>query len=380
MLGSEWLDVGVLLLCLALASYLALVRRSRRGMFVLTVFCLGYFGFVRRGCVCAVGSFQNVAEALFNPAVAMPAAVLCFFVLPLLFALLFGRVFCAAVCPLGAIQELVAWRPRRLPRWATECLRIVPRVFLAVAVLLAATSTAYLVCRKDPFVSLFRLSGPLPSIVAGLAFLAVGVFVARPYCRFVCPYGVLLAWMSRLSWRHVGVTPDECVVCGLCEDACPVDAIEPATAKQTGETRQQGARGLLVAMLLTPVLIGLGAWSGAALGKPLAQFHEDSELTRQLAAEDEGAAATVLTVAFRNGPRSRSELAEDLAAREARLSRGGRWVGAFIGLVVGLRLISLRVRWKHDDYEPDRADCVSCARCFRSCPRQRMREKAETDD
>lgn len=373
---GEWLDVSVLVLALALAAYLILVRRSRRGVFWLTVFSLIYFGFVRQGCVCAVGSFQNVAEALFNPGVTVPASVLCFFALPLLAALLFGRVFCAAVCPLGAIQELVSWRPRRLPAWATECLRVMPRVFLGVAVLLAATSTAYLVCRKDPFIGLFRMSGPLLSLLVGAGILALSVFVARPYCRFVCPYGVLLAWLSRLSWRHVTITPDDCVVCGLCADVCPVDAILPATADRTHETRTQGMRGLAFALVLLPVLVAGGAWAGSALGKPLLLLHEDGILAAQLAAEDAGAAPTVDTDSFHNGPRSREELDQDVALRLARLTVGGRWVGAFLGLVIGLRLVSLRIRWKRDGFEPDRADCVSCGRCFASCPRQRQQERA----
>lgn len=373
---GEWLDVGVLALALALTAYLALVRRSRRGLFWLTAFSLVYFGFVKQGCVCSVGSFQNVAEALFNPGVAVPASILCFFALPLLAALLFGRVFCAAVCPLGAAQELVAWRPYRLPRWATECLWIVPRIMLGLGVLLAATGTAYLVCRKDPFVALFRFSGPLPTVLVGLGLLAVGVFVARPYCRFVCPYGVLLSWMSRLSWRHLTITPDDCVVCGLCTDACPVDAILPATAERTQETRPQGQRGLVFALVLLPILVAGGAWAGGFLGKPLLKLHEDALLADQLAAEDAGAKATVDTDAFRNGPRTREQLDNDLARRRVRLTTGGHWFGAFLGLVIGLRLVSLRIRWKRAGFEPDRADCVSCGRCFASCPRQRQRERA----
>lgn len=372
--AGEWLDVSVLVLTLALAAYLILVRRSRRGVFWLTCFCLAYFGFVRQGCVCAVGSFQNVAEALFNPGVAVPASVLAIFALPLLAALLFGRVFCAAVCPLGAIQELVSWRPQRLPRWATECLGFIPRVLLGLSVLLAATGTAYLVCRKDPFVALFRFSGPLPAVLFGIGLLALGVFVARPYCRFVCPYGVLLAWASRLSWRRVAITPDECVVCGLCEGSCPVDAILPATAERSDEARPQGVRGLVWALVLLPLLVGFGSWSGGALGRPLVRLHEDGLLVEQLAAEEAGAPATVATVAFRDGGRTREQLQEDVAHRQARLSRGGRWLGAFVGFLVGLRLIGLRIRWKRTDFEPDRAECVACARCYSTCPRQRIWE------
>ena len=64
---AEWLataDVAVLAGCLALAAYLVLRRRSRRGVYLLTVASLLYFGFYRHGCICPVGSIQNVALAV----------------------------------------------------------------------------------------------------------------------------------------------------------------------------------------------------------------------------------------------------------------------------------------------------------------------------
>ena len=45
----EYLDVAVLVLALALASWLALRGRSRRTIFLVTVFTVIYFGFYRRG-------------------------------------------------------------------------------------------------------------------------------------------------------------------------------------------------------------------------------------------------------------------------------------------------------------------------------------------
>ncbi|MDK1032213.1 MAG: 4Fe-4S ferredoxin, partial [Planctomycetia bacterium] len=94
----EYLDVGVLLASLAIASYLVLRHRSRRWIFVLMVFCLAYFGFWRQGCICPVGSLQNVVLALSDSDYSIPLVVLAFFFLPLVFTLFFGRVFCAAVC------------------------------------------------------------------------------------------------------------------------------------------------------------------------------------------------------------------------------------------------------------------------------------------
>ena len=49
------------------------------------------------------------------------AAVIAIFALPLVFTLFFGRSFCASVCPLGAVQELVAVRPVQVPAVDRSC-------------------------------------------------------------------------------------------------------------------------------------------------------------------------------------------------------------------------------------------------------------------
>ena len=75
----EYIDTGVLLASLALATYLVFRRRSRRGIFALMLFSLIYFGFFRKGCVCSIGAIQNVVLTAFDPAYAVPIAVLIFF-------------------------------------------------------------------------------------------------------------------------------------------------------------------------------------------------------------------------------------------------------------------------------------------------------------
>ena len=47
---------------------------------------------------------------------------------------------------------------------------------------------------------------------------------------------------------------------------------------------------------------------------------------------------------------------------------GGMLFGAFLGLVFGGRLIGLTLRRRRSGYEPDRGECLSCGRCFASCP------------
>ncbi len=112
----EVVDVVVLAIALGLSALCAIKWRSRKGIFAVMLACLAYFGFYRHGCVCAVGSIQNVVDALFDSSIALPWTIVAICILPLLAAMLWGRVFCGGVCPLGAVQELVSWFPQRLPR------------------------------------------------------------------------------------------------------------------------------------------------------------------------------------------------------------------------------------------------------------------------
>ena len=369
------LDVAVLAAALGAAAWLVLRKRSRSGVLLLTVFAVLYFGFWRRGCVCPVGATQNVAVALFDGGASIPWVVIVFFLLPLLAALLFGRVFCAAVCPLGAIQDLVALRPRPVPDWIAAVLGLFPYLFLGGAVYLAVMGAGYIVCRYDPFVALFRLSGPFALLVLGALMLGIGVFYARPYCRFVCPYAVLLGWLSRFARRHATITPDECINCRLCEEACPFGAIRKPTPQGPPEERARGVRRIALLLVLLPLLAGAGGWAVAAAHMPISRAHPAVRLLDRLQAENAGAVegTTIESDAFRETGRTREELRREVANIQDRFRRGAWWLGGFLGLVVGGQLLGLSVHRTRDDYTIDNARCLSCARCFSYCPRHRLR-------
>jgi ferredoxin len=243
---ADWLrilDVGLLAVALGIAAWLVYKIRNRKGMVLLSVCSVAYFGFFRKGCICSVGAIQNVVLCLANPQYSISIGVIAIFFLPLVMALLFGRVFCGGVCPLGAIQDLVLFKPVKVPVRLDRVLRWLQFVYLGLAVFFAGwglnlklgawhinTGQRFLICEWDPFISIFRRSGPSYMVAIAAAFIIGGMFIGRPYCRWLCPYGGILSLLSRIAWKKVSITPDKELNCGKCNDACPYGAIKDMRA------------------------------------------------------------------------------------------------------------------------------------------------------
>lgn len=377
-LWLQYADVAVLVVALVLASWFALKLRSRKAMLGLSLFSLVYFGFFREGCICAIGAPQNVALALFSSTYAVPVTALAFFFLPLVTALFFGRSFCAGVCPHGAIQDLVLLKPVTVPRWLEQSLAVVPYAFLGLGLLFAATGSGFLICRWDPFVPIFRLSGGLTILLTGAAFLILGMFVGRPYCRFLCPYGALLKLASKVSKWRVRITPTLCTQCKLCEKACPFGAIREPSPEPPPQPGLLTERRRFIALLATlPLLIALGGWAGskfalAASGinaqVSLAERHleaKSSETTPPPSKPDQ--------LALARAQRTESELLPAAVSVRRNLAIGGWILGGALGFFIGARLLGFSFWTRRTDWEPDAGDCVACTRCFRSCPQELIR-------
>jgi NosR/NirI family nitrous oxide reductase transcriptional regulator len=377
-LWFQYLDVAVLIGCLATASWLVHRKRSRKHLVGLSLFSLAYFGFWRKGCVCAIGSLQNVSLAFADPEYAVPATVLAFFVLPLVVALFFGRTFCAAVCPHGALQDLVLLKPIKMPAWLEEGLGILPFIYLGAGVLFAATGSLFLICQYDPFVPVFRMSGRTLMVLCGVALLALGVFVGRPYCRFLCPYGALLKLGSLVSRRRVRVTPDYCTQCRLCEASCPFGAMrEPEVAENDPVSLAGNRRRSALLLLALPVLILVGGVLGARFSHVAATLHPAVALAERFLREQNAPAKTgVLSpddLALDRARQHPDELRSEATAIRHKFKIGTWIFGAWIGAVIGLKLISLSLQRRRTDYEPAPGECVACARCFEFCPNELAR-------
>lgn len=270
------LDVAMLALGLGLAAWLILKRRSRTGVVWLSLGAIAYFGFYRKGCICPIGSIQNVVLTLVDPRYRISFGVIAFFFMPLAATLLFGRVFCGGVCALGAVQDLVLVRAVTVPPRLDRALGAIKYVYLGLAVLFAGwglhvavgswhldLGRRFLICEWDPFIGLFRITGPFHMLAIGAAFIAGGMFVGRPYCRWLCPYGGVLALLSRVAWKNVSITPGKETDCGLCAGACAFGAIH--------HLRADRASCLACARCYTSCPQELERRNGPAVAAPLPQ-------------------------------------------------------------------------------------------------------------
>jgi NosR/NirI family transcriptional regulator, nitrous oxide reductase regulator len=366
----EYMDVAVLVGTLLVASWIALKKRSRQGMIWTSLFSLAYFGFYRQGCICAIGSVQNISMALFNTDYAVPLSALLFFIIPLVFALLFGRVFCAGVCPLGAIQELTGFKTVRINKNVEKTLAAIPFVYLGIAVLSAATASQFLICRYDPFVGIFRLDAPYTMIIFGSLLLLVGIFVNRPYCRYLCPYGVLQSIFSRFSFKHLTISPAECNNCRLCESGCPYDAIlqrDPVRKTDQPEPVKKSSPGYL---LLIPVIAIAGAVLLYNLSPSLSALNDNVRLAREIRLESEKGikAVSKAAVAYLESGKTETELFNEEQNVISRFRKGTPWVGIFLGLSLGIGFFTPTIRNLRTEYKPDRGRCVSCGKCWKFCP------------
>ncbi|MDA3928928.1 MAG: 4Fe-4S binding protein [Prolixibacteraceae bacterium] len=366
----EYVDIAILLLVMSLAAWFILRKRSRKGILWLSIFSLVYFGFVREGCVCSVGSIQNMALTLFEPAYAISLPIILFFALPLLFSLFFGRVFCASACPLGVIQDLVIIKPITLPNWLNKTLGFIPYIYLGLAVLFAATGSDFIICRYDPFIGIFRMGAEFSMIILGIAFLLMSLFVARPYCRFLCPYGVLLGWTSKFSKHHLSITPNECISCKLCEHSCPFNVIDEPTEELKPEEKIQNKKRFTLYALLIPVWIFVGGYAMSLAHPFLSKAHPDVYLAELLIEHPElkNDTENLDIQTFLSSGKPMHQLVEEAKLIRSKYNTASWILGGFLGLVIGIMLMNQFVTRRRKDYTPNKIDCYSCGRCMNYCP------------
>lgn len=211
--------------------------------------------------------FGWMAKIQFLPAVlALNVGVI---LLLVVLTLVFGRVYCSVICPLGVFQDVVSWisgrRKKKRYRFtyspAKNVLRYGVLALFIIALiagigsfvaLLAPYSSygriasnlfapiygwennalAYLAERADSY-AFYETSVWLKSlptfIIAVVTFIVISVLAwrnGRTYCNTVCPVGTVLGFLSRFSLLRITIDKEKCNACGLCSRKCKASCID----------------------------------------------------------------------------------------------------------------------------------------------------------
>ncbi len=181
--------------------------------------------------------------------------------------LLFGRLYCSVICPLGIMQDGFAWFGKKAKRNryryspAKNVLRYSMLGVMVVAIVLGIGS---LVALLAPYSAYGRIAGSFLSplwmwgnnllakwaehrgsydfytvdvwlkgwvtlIVAGITLVALAVLAwrnGRTYCNTICPVGTVLGFLSRFSLFKIVIDTSRCNGCGLCARNCKSACID----------------------------------------------------------------------------------------------------------------------------------------------------------
>lgn len=176
------------------------------------------------------------------------------FVVWLLATLIFGRIYCSSVCPLGTLQDAFS-RLRRLtpgaerrhpyrfkrPLYKLQYVVLIITLLALMTGLTAVTGlldpyTVYADIIKKDFLPLAHLTvtgkivvgSVAGSLVALVLLIIVGVVSARSgrtLCNSICPVGTTLGFVSRFAVFQIDIDTDKCTHCGCCEAACKASCI-----------------------------------------------------------------------------------------------------------------------------------------------------------
>lgn len=144
-------------------------------------------------------------------------------------ALLTGRTFCGTICPVGLLQELLSAVP--VKKIVIRDTRVPESIRLAVFAV-TAVAAFYLIDLMS-FTGLFDLFSLTVSagLAAAAGILLVSVFLYRPVCRIICPFGVLFSLFAEFSWFRLRRT-ETCISCRKCEKTCPTRTAGPHDSKR----------------------------------------------------------------------------------------------------------------------------------------------------
>lgn len=182
--------------------------------------------------------------------------------------LIFGRIYCSVICPLGIFQDLLARLHRKKNKYSyskeVRWLRYPVLVLFIIALAagvgsvfeLLAPYSAYGRIATMIFQPLWIMGNNVLATIAeradSYAFYSVDVWMrslpvliiaavtlvgllilawrgGRTYCNTVCPVGTILSFFARFSWLKIRFNVDKCKNCSMCSKNCKAACIDYKT-------------------------------------------------------------------------------------------------------------------------------------------------------
>lgn len=177
----------------------------------------------------------------------------------LVVTLVFGRIYCSTVCPLGTLQDIAArlpriWRSHRPYRYKPSLPwfvrgAMIAILFMAVCFGSLAVSWSIMpflqVSPYDSYSSMITslvqpvtdwLTGSENVPVAGRMVISAAINLVflvslasvrgREVCNTLCPVGAALGSVNTLALFHFDIDTDRCTHCRRCEDVCKASCID----------------------------------------------------------------------------------------------------------------------------------------------------------
>ena len=179
--------------------------------------------------------------------------------------LVFGRIYCSVICPLGVFQDLLARLRRKKNKYSySKEVKWLRYPVLAVFVLagvagigslfqLLAPYSAYGRIATMIFQPIWKLGNNLLAMMAermdSYAFYTIDTWMrslpvliiaavtlvilavlawrgGRTYCNTICPVGTILSFFARFSWLKIRFDEEKCKNCSLCSKNCKAACID----------------------------------------------------------------------------------------------------------------------------------------------------------
>lgn len=158
--------------------------------------------------------------------------------LTLITLLIWGNIYCGAICPFAAVEETIYKTFSKFTGAAgkisipfAQKFRSLKYIFLFALLLLGLSWENPNLANVEVFVLLFSRNITIGSGIFIALILILSIFYNRFWCRFLCPIGALNGLVASLSLHKIRIKDNACTQCQKCVNVCPMDALVLADKK-----------------------------------------------------------------------------------------------------------------------------------------------------